>query len=514
MIVNESYRNNWRVKVKKDKDFFRKFILTCNPWFLSSTVVLLIGIYSLYTDPEYANDEIAKITFSFTSLQIYEFLALGTVFFFKRLKLLHDSVLLIVIGSLLLFVPYINLSHANILDEGFSLKLGLLTFTLSLFKLSLLKGFYKDLNLPPMLLFTGLLLALSNYLVPGFMHKFNGQTLESQHFMNLIWEVGVPLIALSLYLTLFRLVDGGKLYQRKWLPLAIASCWVIVSLINFFSINYVYSIEFRGEYIALLIFIVLHVARLMYPKKGSPLDLLLLTLCAVAPLFLRLELPVHFAVMLCINAIILLNQFKTYKPFILVSLLGLLLHGYFSLTEDVVSHYRFLLIGAFILSSFYAIFESKYEHSLIVGSLYVLVFWELTHTISLLTYFQAFSIFMAIFLLWEVGKVIEGRFVISGLSITWLVAALYVGVNVFSEQVGFIAGLMLAAGILRIWVFHRFIPKTFIYCSLIALLSSCLMTYLSTISRSFFIIMISFTIFGLGIYMSFKKSKVEHQLSD
>lgn len=125
--------------------FVKRFLLTCNPWFLASTLLLLLGIYLVYVDPKLANNDMLQINISFYSLQAYELLCLGVVFLFRKIKLFYDSVFLVIILSILLFVPFITFNQA-LHYEGLDF-LGYMALILAAVKMSALKVFFKELNL-------------------------------------------------------------------------------------------------------------------------------------------------------------------------------------------------------------------------------------------------------------------------------------------------------------------------------------------------------------------------------
>ena len=62
------------------KDFTKKLLITCNPWFLASTILLLLGIYLVYADPSLQDQDEFQIYLTFFSINIYEFLCIGVAF--------------------------------------------------------------------------------------------------------------------------------------------------------------------------------------------------------------------------------------------------------------------------------------------------------------------------------------------------------------------------------------------------------------------------------------------------
>ena len=90
----------------KEENFLSKFIVTCNPWFLSSAVMLLYGIYQVRVDKIFLDSEELEVLFSFFTLQIYEAMALFSAWFFLKRKLSYDAVFLIVVVGILSLIPF------------------------------------------------------------------------------------------------------------------------------------------------------------------------------------------------------------------------------------------------------------------------------------------------------------------------------------------------------------------------------------------------------------------------
>jgi hypothetical protein len=325
--------------------------------------------------------------------------------------------------------------------------------------------------------------------------------------MDMVWQWGVPIIAFSMYFTLFRLKDGKELYERKWLPLAISSCWVAVSLINFGSVNFVYSVPFQKEYVGLILFIVFHIVRLMYLNKGSAIDGVLLWVSTLCPLILRNELPIHFTIMLSINIVLLVPSLKAHRSLILWNGICLLLHISFLVTETG-SNYRLVILGAFFLAGVYSFVERSYEKSVLLAVLYILVSKELTGEISFLTYFEALSIPLLNIFFWKVEEVIKHNLFISCLAVLWLAVAILIQMGGGAYGTIIVAGILAVVLVGRVFVLKYYLPKLCMYCVVAAMGSSFCIEYIGLMSRSLLIVSVSFAVFGLGVYMSIKQAKI------
>src|SRR5437016_1210731 len=97
--------------------YWLKRALACNPFYLFSAALLLYGFYRISVDPDFLNREVARLVFSFTSLQFYEILLVVTAVFLARRRIWYDSTLLIILENLFLLVPFILISQAALLDK-------------------------------------------------------------------------------------------------------------------------------------------------------------------------------------------------------------------------------------------------------------------------------------------------------------------------------------------------------------------------------------------------------------
>src|SRR5215469_9013652 len=91
--------------------WLRKFF-ACNPFYLMSAALLLYGCYSVSVDETFINGEKARLLFNFSSVQVYELLLVLFAIFLARRCLWYDSMVLVGLENMLVFVPFILLSAA------------------------------------------------------------------------------------------------------------------------------------------------------------------------------------------------------------------------------------------------------------------------------------------------------------------------------------------------------------------------------------------------------------------
>src|ERR1700752_4139777 len=91
--------------------WLRRFF-ACNPFYLVSAALLLYGCYRVSIDETFVDRETARLLFNCSSVQVYELLLVGVAIFLARRCLWYDSMVLVGLENMLVFVPFILLSAA------------------------------------------------------------------------------------------------------------------------------------------------------------------------------------------------------------------------------------------------------------------------------------------------------------------------------------------------------------------------------------------------------------------
>ncbi|MEY4916960.1 MAG: hypothetical protein RL616_873 [Verrucomicrobiota bacterium] len=236
--------------------WLRKFF-ACNPFYLVSAALLLYGCYRVSLEAPMFNLETARLLFNFTSVQLYEVLLVGTAIFLARRKIWYDSTLLVGLENLLVFVPFILISLAALIDSGMAMTMCLVGAIVAALRFGSLKKYFPGLNLPGRLLEIGLLLLALNVALP-LLYRHFGETKIGIHIasgpayvMNeFTWLLILPAV-LALANFLPRAVAGGDLPpQHRWLPIGMFASWLAVTGAHLYALAYVYQFEFRSELFA------------------------------------------------------------------------------------------------------------------------------------------------------------------------------------------------------------------------------------------------------------------------
>jgi hypothetical protein len=239
-----------------------KRFLVCNPFYLASAALLLFGLYRVSVDPGFLTKqadqfEIAQLRFNFGSLQFYEVLLIVTAIFLARRKIWYDSLLLVSLENLLLFVPFILISQAGLIEKRLVWVLCAAGGLLLLGRFGSLKKYFPELNLPNRLAALGAIVVAVNMALPAI-YRILGEsqagkkaTFGPAYTMNeYAWLLILPAVfALVNFLPPAR-EAGSLLPQRRWLPAGLFSLWLAGTVVHLYCLGYVYDFDLRRELVA------------------------------------------------------------------------------------------------------------------------------------------------------------------------------------------------------------------------------------------------------------------------
>lgn len=275
-------------------------LFACNPFYPVSAALLLYGCYRVSVDAPLFNLETARLLFNFTAVQLYEVLLVVTAIFLARRAIWYDATLLAGLENLLVFVPFIFISLAALIDSRMALTMCLGGGAVAILRFGSLKRGFAQLHLPNALLAVGFILLALNITLPLVYRAYGehiiGAFINSgpAHAMNVwVWMLVLP-AAFALANLFPRLTTAGTLPpQRRWLPLGWFALWMTVTCLHLYSLGYIYQFDFRSEQVAPALWVLLwtvcfqlnrNLPRLKYGiKRVLALPPLLVPLLAVAP---------------------------------------------------------------------------------------------------------------------------------------------------------------------------------------------------------------------------------------
>jgi len=232
-------------------------LFACNPFYLVSAALLLFGCYRVSIDAPLFDVESARLVFNFTSVQFYEILVVLTAIFLARRSIWYDSTLLVGLESLLVFVPFILISQAALIDSGLALELCLAGAIVAAVRFGGLKKHFTQLNLPGSLLCIGSILLALNVALPLIYRHFGetkvGVYIDSgpAYVMNeCTWLLILPAVLALVNLLPYARAAGSLLPQHRWLPLGLFTLWMAVTCTHLYGLDFIYQFNVRGELLA------------------------------------------------------------------------------------------------------------------------------------------------------------------------------------------------------------------------------------------------------------------------
>lgn len=277
-------------RLRKPLSWWLHKFMACNPFYMASAVLLLYGCYRISMDETFVDHETARLLFNFSSVQVYELLLVGVAIFLARRYLWYDSMLLIGLENLLVFVPFLLISLAALTGPQLTGWVCAIAVVLAALRFGGLKRYFAELNLPAPLLGIGFLLLALNVALPlTYRHYINlkiGTHLDSgpDYLMNeCMWLLVLP-AALALVNFLPRAQTGGGLLpQRRWLPLGMFALWISVTGVHLWALDYVYGYYLRPDLFAPVGWVLAWTVFLRMPAKPVALKYALMFPVLVVP---------------------------------------------------------------------------------------------------------------------------------------------------------------------------------------------------------------------------------------
>ena len=273
--------------------WLRKFF-ACNPFYLVSAALLIYGCYRVSIDGTFADRDTARMLFNFSSVQVYELLLVGVAIFLARRYLWYDSMVLVGLENMLVFVPFLLVSLAALTGPRITVTVCAIAVILAVLRFGGLKRYFGELNLPGSLLGVGFILLALNVALPlTYRHYINlkiGVHLDAgpDYIMNeCMWLLVLP-AALALVNFLPSAQAGGDsraraLPQRPWLPMGMFALWITVTGLHLWALDYVYGYYLRPDLFAPAGWVLAWTVFLRVPAKPAALKYALMFPAVMAP---------------------------------------------------------------------------------------------------------------------------------------------------------------------------------------------------------------------------------------
>lgn len=234
-----------------------RFLLTVNPFYLASAVMMLYGLYLVSVDTQLLGQETSQLAFNFSSLQLYECLLVVTAVVLARRRIWYDSTLLVIFENLFAVVPFILISQASFISADWKWAACTAAVGLPLLRFSILHRRLPELNLPLNVLALGACLLLVNLMFPLLYRE----VIEHDNdwwfaIAGNIWLylLPLPMLALNVFPAIPERGNGPAGWSR-W-SFIFLSTWLAGTAAHLHSIAYVDGQKFAPHLAAPLVWAV------------------------------------------------------------------------------------------------------------------------------------------------------------------------------------------------------------------------------------------------------------------
>ncbi|MBA4149895.1 MAG: hypothetical protein H0X66_17425 [Verrucomicrobia bacterium] len=238
-----------------------KWLFSRNPFYIFSAGLLLYAIYRLSIDPRMFATELGQLLFNFGSFQVYELLLVGTAIFLARRQIGYDSALLVSLETLFVFVPFILISQALLIEGDVAAIFCFGATALAVVRFASVKKYFTGINLPPRLLLLGGVLLLVNLGLPLLVRMLHQDTnifiweRKGGSFYGSAWLIAMPILfALANFLPRAK-EQGELLVQKGYFPLTIFALWTAVTGAHLYSVGYVYGLKSTASFLVPILWV-------------------------------------------------------------------------------------------------------------------------------------------------------------------------------------------------------------------------------------------------------------------
>jgi hypothetical protein len=234
--------------------------LARNPFYILSAALLLLSMRLLSGDSRIFHDEGPQLFFNFSSFQFYELLLVGTAIALARRRIWYDSALLVWLEMMFLFVPFILVSQALLLENKIALAFCLGGCALAAVRMQSLKRWLTGLNMPGALLCMGAALLALNLFCPIWTrHEHQSLSVPAWDSLGSIlqrvaWRWIMPVaMGLPLFLPASTRTGEGAppgvaaFFSRRSFPLLAFLAWMAGTAAHLYCIGFVYGLVWTAS---------------------------------------------------------------------------------------------------------------------------------------------------------------------------------------------------------------------------------------------------------------------------
>ncbi len=237
---------------KKPAGWVRQIVL-CNPLYLVSAVLIALGIFLVTRDERFFDTDASQLVFNFSSVQLYALVLVAAVIFLVRRNVPCDALLLIVIESVFVFVPFILLNGAIFISSGLTWTLAALALVAIGCRYAVLRRRCRGLLMPGRLLLFGLPFLALNLTLPLLFRSYLGTDGVAEFGVavqsyRLVCQLVLPVLLLLPMLLPNQGSWAATPLRQPWIPRLMMLLWSGLSAFHHVWIAFVYDIDVPWSY--------------------------------------------------------------------------------------------------------------------------------------------------------------------------------------------------------------------------------------------------------------------------
>lgn len=243
----EPAESGWRL--------LRRWIVAGNPFYPLSAVLVLFGIFLLFGDERLFGAELAQLWFNFGALEGYGLLIVVTTLFLFRRGIHYDTLMLVVLATLPILVPFILISQAAFLGGGLMAVFCGTAAVAGLIQFVTLRRGIPELPLRGGMAGFFVMIVVVNVALPIVIKQLHTHAdairwaLQMDHYGHLAWNLVLPMLAFAGFVVRLAPPKPFGTCSVGWLPLAWMSLLIAGTAAHVASLGYVYSFAWKLTYL-------------------------------------------------------------------------------------------------------------------------------------------------------------------------------------------------------------------------------------------------------------------------
>ena len=232
----------WRISdfiIRAMKRLHSAFIAG-NPFYPISAAFVLYGVSLLSLDATFLPNERENLIFTFSTLQFYELILVGTAVFLSFRKTYYDSMVLVSLENLFALVPFVFITHASVISWKATCAFVVIGALFVPIRFAFIRKSLPPSSFPPALIFVGLAVLMTNLALPLIYRiMLDDPYSDWGRVSSPLWNGVLPIVLSTLLIHPRKPFKLRPAHECNWLPDFFTLCWVSATAIHFTCIDWI-----------------------------------------------------------------------------------------------------------------------------------------------------------------------------------------------------------------------------------------------------------------------------------